>query len=225
MTIIKSPYFPTSNCVATFGFSIPKGKYTGFKFKPATMNRFRYILDGYASPWTDSTDEQFTFPQVYDINYMVLQFSKLTPIRMQPTQWTNLDILPLLHPKLQTKQAFKPEESPKNKQTLLTKSAPYAKPLAPKIQKQTTMPIAGHGYITSTNSQISYEEIEMTNANAQNRGWDIDFSSNYMQGCSFPEEEMGLAYWAGLSDLVLFPYKITAFPENWQEWFNGTNSL
>ena len=208
--MIKSPYFPTSNCVATFTFTAPDGLYSGIKFKPSTMNRFRWIANGYISTWTDTTVEEVQFPEPLHLNFFALQFTRLTPIRIQPTQWTNLDVMPLREATLQEKQEDKPNsQTQKNKQTIITKGA-YQKPLTSLIKNNASMPIAGHGYIASNGVMVSYEEIEQAGTNTQNRGWQIEYGQNFQSGMQFPEEKMGLAYYCGLDDVCLMP--VTEFP-------------
>lgn len=210
MMMIKSPYFPTSNCVATFTFTAPDGLYSGIKFKPSTMNRFRWIANGYISTWTDTTVEEVQFPEPMRVSFFALQFTRLTPIRIQPTQWTNLDVMPLREAVLQEKQEAKiNSQTQKNKQTIITKGA-YQKPVTPLIKNNASMPIAGHGYIASSGVMVSYEEIEQAGANTQNRGWQIEYGQNFQSGMQFPEEQMGLAYYCGLDDVCLMP--VTEFP-------------
>lgn len=208
--MITSPYFPTSNCVATFTFTAPDGLYSGIKFKPSTMNRFRWIANGYISTWTDTTVEEVQFPEPMHLNFFALQFTRLTPIRIQPTQWTNLDVMPLREAVLQEKQTDKPStQTQKNRQTVITKGA-YQKPVTPLIKNNASMPIAGHGYIASNGVMVSYEEIEQAGTNTQNRGWQIEYGQNFQSGMQFPEEQMGLAYYCGLDDVYLMP--VTEFP-------------
>jgi hypothetical protein len=209
MASFISPYYPQSECVASFEFQVPLACYTGVFFQPATLNQCRFSWtspDGtkHKTEWFSTALEVCNFASPSWASSFLMEVTSLSPCLEEPTEWTDLQLMPLKNLSGISPQTSKPQKDAY--QTTVEKPLKNPLPLKPLVNPpsyavQEVYWSEGEGYISPNGTRISYSELSQLNAGSLVRKSDIDFQGEPQAVSSLLPTAQNIAYWCGFKDI------------------------
>ena len=209
MPSLQSPLYPQSGCVATFQIDVPLRGYTMALLQPATLNMCRLLweeLDGTAkaTPWFSTAQEAYEFNAPQWTEQFILQVTSLSPCLDEPTEWTDLLLMPKKGIESLSNRSSQP--IPTTYKTELVK--PLKKPIStkplvepPTYQTSEVYWEEGQGYISPSGTRVSYTELSQLNAGSLVRKTDIDLQGEPVPVSSLLPTAQNIAYWCGFRDI------------------------
>lgn len=209
MASFSSPFYPQSECVASFQFDVPLACYTGVFFQPSTLNlcRFKWAsVDGvnHKTPWFSTALETYNFASPSWTTSFLMEVTSLSPCLDEPTEWTDLQLMPLKNVSGLSPQSSQPKKD--TYQSAVEKPLKNPLPLKPLVnppsyQVQEVYWSEGEGYISPNGTRISYAELNQLNAGSLVRKSDIDLQGEPQQISQLLPTAQNIAYWCGFKDI------------------------